>query len=434
MDAAWIPLAIGVAALLLLAGAMRFERRWRLIVDLPTTPCGAVFIGLVEVIGRVRCARPLSSYLTGRSCVHHRWTIEERWSRTVTETHTDSKGNSYTTTRTESGWASLGSGGEDAVFELVDDSGAVRVDPQGARVDDMETLDRECRRGDPLYYERIPEMGVPNSDHLRRFRESVVPLDIALYAIGQAREREDEAAAELAFDKSAPMYVLSVRGERSVASGYFWNALLLELGGLALAAGGSAWWAANAAVADPWAAASIGAGGFIAAWALGWLWLVHNSLIELHNRVRQGWANIDVQLKRRFDLIGNLVPIVEAYAHHESGAQSSVALLRSQLVATPPGSPGPDVVAAAPRLLAVAEAYPDLKAQGRFAALHASLVDCEDRIAHARSYYNDIAAHWNLRLQRFPDLLVAKLSAMREQALMPALDAAEAAAPVIKVG
>ena len=148
----------------------------------------------------------------------------------------------------------------------------------------------------------------------------------------------------------------------------------------------------------------------------------YNRLVRLRNEVDTGWANIDVQLKRRFDLITRLVPIVEAVSAHESGVQRAVAAMRGQLMATAPGAAGPDVRAAMPVLTLVSEAYPDLKAQTNFAALSNSLRDCEDRIALARTYFNDIATHWNIRLDRFPDLILAKLTRLQRQALMPELE------------
>jgi hypothetical protein len=436
VDPHWLVVAIAVVPLLLLIVGMRQERKWRLVADLPMSRPGGVFIGLVEVVGRVRCGTPLTSFLAERACVWYRWSVEEHWSRTVTETSTDSKGNRTTTTRRESGWSTVASGGDEAAFELYDESGAVRVQPAGARVDAEHALAYDCGRSDPIYYGKGPAGSVMNSDERRRFTESVLPVDGSLYAIGQARERSDAVAAEIAYDRAAPMYVLSMRGERSVERGYFWAALSCEVLGLLVAGGGAAAYGANLFDADPVLAGGVGAVAYAAAWWLGWWWLVYNALVELRQRVRQGWANIEVQLKRRFDLISQLMPLVDAAAAHESRVQREVAELRAQLRATPPGSPGPDVGAAAPRALAVAEAYPQLKAQAQFATLHAALVDCEDRIALARGYFNDIATHWNTRLERFPDVLVARCARMRPQRLMAELEplpVAAGEAPSVRV-
>ncbi len=443
MDPHWGFAGIAAIALVLLLFSARHERRWRLIRDLPTSHPGGVFIGLVEVVAETRCAHPLISYLAGERCVHYRWSVDEHWSRTVRETYTDSKGNTQTRTRHESGWTTVASGGEECLFELADESGAVRVDPAGARVVGSTSLDTQCEPGDALYYAKGPDEAISNSDMRRRFHETIIPLGAQLYVLGHARERDDIAAAEIAYDRDTPMFVISVQGEQAVAKGYFWAALALQIGAWLIAVGGSAWLAgALSPYHDPMdaiPAAAIATGGYVAARLVGWSWLVFNGLVELRNRVRQGWSNIEVQLRRRFDLITRLVPIVEAMAAHEAGAQASVAMMRSQLLVTPPGTPGPDLLAASPRLTAVAEAYPKLVAQGNFAALHASLIDCEDRIALARAYFNDIATHWNTRLERFPDIVVARIAHMRRQALMAEMDAgsdgqvARQSAPEVKL-
>jgi hypothetical protein len=420
----WVDAGAALAAGTALWFGLAQARKYRLVRDLPSSKPGGVFIGLVEVTARMVCAQPLISHLAERPCAWYRWTVEERWSRLVTETTRDKDGRTHTTTRTESGWKTVASGGEERCFDLVDDSGRVQVDPAGARVDGVTAFDRECRRGfDALYYGKGPEGGISDSDGVRRFQERILPLEVPGYVIGQARERRDVVGAEIARDAQAPLFVISVAGEKSVERGFFWWGVGLEILGLALAVG-APWWAH--ATVDPergWGAALVGGGSFALAWMLGEAWLIQYGLIELRNRVRQGWANIDVQLKRRYDLITRLLPVVQAYCQHEAGTQAALAGMRSQLLATPPGVPGPDPAAMGRRVLAVAEAYPQLQAQAQFQELHRALVDCEDRIALARNYFNDIAANWNTRRERVPDCFIAGLLGMKAQVLMHALDA-----------
>ena len=158
--------------------------------------------------------------------------------------------------------------------------------------------------------------------------------------------------------------------------------------------------------------------GFGTVVAGGWVWMVFNSLIDLRQRVRQGWAQVDVQLKRRFDLIPNLVSTVTELRDHEAKLQEHIALLRAQQVATPPGVAGPDYAACTKILVAVREAYPELTAQESFLDLQKSLVDTEHRIALARGYFNEIATHYNTRLEIIPDRFVAALGGLQPQPLM----------------
>jgi hypothetical protein len=155
---------------------------------------------------------------------------------------------------------------------------------------------------------------------------------------------------------------------------------------------------------------------------LAWIWMVYNSLVDVRNRVRQAWSLVDIQLKRRFDLIPNLVNCVKGYRDHESQLQTELAALRNQLSATPPGVAGPDHGAVSNQIIAIAERYPELKANDAFLALQKALSDTEQRIALARGYFNEIATHYNTRLEIVPERYVALLGAMKPQPLMEAND------------
>jgi LemA protein len=137
----------------------------------------------------------------------------------------------------------------------------------------------------------------------------------------------------------------------------------------------------------------------------------YNRLVRLRNEVGTGWANIDVQLKRRADLIPNLVEAVKGYAAHERGVFESVTEARTSLMrASSPGSAAEAndlLTAALGRLFAVAEAYPDLKASQNFLRLQDELTDTEDKVAAARRYYNATVMRYNTKLQSFPAVLYA---------------------------
>jgi hypothetical protein len=405
----------------LLAG-LRDGKRKRLVDNLPTSKTTGVFIGLVELKGSAESEQPLTSYLAERACVHYAWSVEERWSRTVTETTTDSEGRTQTTTRHESGWTTVDHGGETEMFYLQDDCGVVLIRPEGAKLETAKVFDQTCGRGDALYYGKGPDGAIADSDHVRRFHEVAIPLHCELYIMGQARERQDMVAPEIAADKTAPMYLISVRSEEQISGGFggaFWGWVI---GGLVLAVGG---WIGHDAVLNVnaqmnWPIYVLAALGFFLVYGIGWVWMVYNSMVDLRQRVRQAWSQVDVQLKRRTDLIPNLVNVVQGYKDYEKGTQTELAQLRGELGATPPGVAGPDYRAVNQTVIAIAEKYPDLKANATFSKLQQNLIDTEQRIALARGYFNDIATHFNTRLQRVPEKFVAALGAMREQALMQA--------------
>ena len=140
------------------------------------------------------------------------------------------------------------------------------------------------------------------------------------------------------------------------------------------------------------------------------VWL-YNSLVGLRNQVRSAWAQIDVQLKRRHDLIPNLVAAVEGYLRHERELFERITAARTRaLAATGAGAIGAAEGAlsqAVGGLLAVMERYPDLKANQNVLALQEELVTTENRIGFARQLYNDLVARFNTRQQIFPANLVA---------------------------
>jgi hypothetical protein len=154
-----IPALGGLLAWLVLFLALRAGRRHRLVADLPTSKTTGVFIGLVELSGTAEAEQPLVSYLAQGRCVYYQWHVDEHWSRTVTETYTDSQGNTQTRTRTESGWTTVARGGEGIDFYPRDDCGVIAIRPEKARVEPMSVFDRTCGRGDDLYYAKGPSRG-----------------------------------------------------------------------------------------------------------------------------------------------------------------------------------------------------------------------------------------------------------------------------------
>ena len=142
-----------------------------------------------------------------------------------------------------------------------------------------------------------------------------------------------------------------------------------------------------------------------------YLWSLYNGLVTLKNQLAEAWSQIDVQLKRRADLIPNLIETVKGYAKHEKTVFTEVTKARTALMA----AASPSKLAAASdalsgalgKLLAIAENYPQLKASEGFGELQKELADTEDKVAYARQYYNSTVMEYNVKIDVFPNSLLA---------------------------
>jgi LemA protein len=146
---------------------------------------------------------------------------------------------------------------------------------------------------------------------------------------------------------------------------------------------------------------------------VGFLILSYNGLVRSRNQVENAWSQIDVQLKRRIDLVPNLVETVKGYAAHERETLEAVIAARNMAIAapdTPPAQAEADNVltGALRQVFALGEAYPDLKANQNFLALQEELTATEGRVAYARQFYNDSVLTYDNKLESFPTVLIAK--------------------------
>jgi LemA protein len=143
-----------------------------------------------------------------------------------------------------------------------------------------------------------------------------------------------------------------------------------------------------------------------------WAVVAYNRLVRLRNQVRTAWADIDVQLTRRHDLVPQLVAAVKAYASHEQATLAAVTELRSRAVSlrgpAQLGAVETELEQALARVFALEESYPDLKANENFAQLHRDLVKIEEHLQYARRFYNGAVRDYNDAVQRVPDLAVAR--------------------------
>ena len=151
----------------------------------------------------------------------------------------------------------------------------------------------------------------------------------------------------------------------------------------------------------------------VVALATVWAVVAFNRLVTYRNRAEEGWSQIDVQLRRRYDLIPNLVETVQGYAAHEREVFEEVARARSAAIgatgAAEQASAENAITSGLRKLLAVAENYPDLKASANFLALQEELTGTESKIAYARQFYNDTVQSLKTKIQAFPSSIVAGL-------------------------
>jgi LemA protein len=166
--------------------------------------------------------------------------------------------------------------------------------------------------------------------------------------------------------------------------------------------------------------------------------VIFNNLVRMRNVVREGWSGIDVQLRRRTDLVPNLVETVKGYAAHERGLFEDVAKNRAQSIAA--DNVGGQAAAekalqgSLARLFALAEAYPELKANKNFLELQQQLAEIEDQLQMARRYYNGAVRNLNIGIQSFPGVLLARPFGFREEPFFELDDRSQAAAPQVSLG
>jgi LemA protein len=183
------------------------------------------------------------------------------------------------------------------------------------------------------------------------------------------------------------------------------------------------------------ALAVVGVVLIILLWVIG----IYNGLVQLRNVVKNAWAQIDVQLKRRHDLIPNLVETVKGYMQHERGTFEAVTKARNMASqARESGNVGETAAAegeltrALGRLFAVVENYPELKANQNFLALQEELTSTENKISFARQFYNDSVMQFNNRTQMFPSNIIAGAFNFKAAEMFELKDAAEREAPRVK--
>ena len=167
------------------------------------------------------------------------------------------------------------------------------------------------------------------------------------------------------------------------------------------------------------------------------LWVLYNGLVRLRNQVKNAWAQIDVQLKRRYDLIPNLVETAKGYMKHERETLEAVTKARNLAQQVSSAGAGErakaegELSSALSRLLAVVERYPDLKANQNFLALQEELTSTENKISFSRQYYNDSVLRYNNQTQVVPSNIVASMFGFKADEFFEVTLAAEREAPKV---
>jgi LemA protein len=163
---------------------------------------------------------------------------------------------------------------------------------------------------------------------------------------------------------------------------------------------------------------------------------IYNGLVQLKVRADNSWSDIDIQLKRRHDLIPNLVETVKGYAAHEKGTFENVARYRSAAMAATSAEDRAQaegqLTQALRGLLAVAEAYPELKANTQFQALQQSLSELEEALQNSRRYYNAVVRDLNTKIQSFPSNIIAGMFNFQQRQFFEISDPTERAVPSVK--
>jgi LemA protein len=306
-------------------------------------------------------------------------------------------------------------------FFLKDETGQVIVDPAKAELQSKHSRREELSDPHPLYRESCEK--VKGQGERRRFIEIPILPGDSLYVMGTANPGPDGSAPLVGHDPDDDFFLISNEGESKAARTYSilgWAALggsLVALYLLAILI--QAYW-------KPFAYVTVGVASaplifFVVQLALMYTLFLYNDVIDVHQRVRRAWGMIDVELKRRCDLIPNLVTVVKAFAKHERDLQVGTAQARTGSVSEVSRSvQGQN--AALRSAFVIVERYPEMKTDEVFRKLMGELQQTENRISYTREFYNNSIQSYNNRVQQFPDMILAKLGGFKPRESLSILE------------
>lgn len=378
--------------------ARRLDDRTFVLARAPALPIRALAVGDDAWLrGRVRVldGEPLVCPWFAAPCVAYRYTIEKK----VTVTRRDKDGK----TRTETEWRNEHSEDRAIAFAL-DDGAVVRVDVENAENEALQSLGTDYERSD------------------RRHSAQVLELDAEVSVLGVVRDDRTFGCV-----REVPCLVTRKHRDERVRSSHrgetvlYCFALFFAFAG---GAGAAAVWSQARDLPTWLQALACGLAPLLPVW---WL-LTHNRLIRLRQQVRTAFRQVDVDLGVRAGLVPNLVAVVRAAAAHERGLLESLTRLRAGADRDERIEADREAQRTARAVLLLHERYPDLKSDALYRDLHERLWAVEEKLAHTRSFYNDVVTEWNDRIASFPSLLVARACGHREATLF-ATDDGEALPP-----
>lgn len=397
-------------------------KRKRLIENLPTAKIAGLVYGLTELKGRARKYMvTLRSPIAKKECFYYTYSVREEQKKT--RTVRDSKGNTRTETYYE--WVTLESGAEATQFYLEDETGRAIIDPSNADRLDSNEIYREILTSGPLYewsYSRHPGQG-----RKREFVEKAIVEGDKLYIMGTAEQGDGGAWVIRRTDRDKEL-TISVKSEEQLKKGYAWTSIgiwILMMAGLffgflalfnrAFAPEGIDW-SGDVHPRDAFAlrypfSIVLAAICALAYYTLTATIMMFNDLVFVKQRLRQAMSNVSVELKKRFDLIPNLVECCKAYVSHEKSVLEDIAALRYSFEnpnAKDAGRILDEQTVKINKLLMIMEKYPDLKANNVLQNLMKTLADVENRIAHLRTYYNEHVKVYNNRRMQIPEVVIAR--------------------------
>jgi hypothetical protein len=397
---------LGAGFLVLVPLGFRALQQRRALVGIPTSAAAGVHIGLNRVQGTAcPLGEPLVSPLTSTECVGWSSSVEEEWRK-----------ESIWRWRRRTRWRVLAEETSESDFDLVDDSGEIRVAIAGATITGYCAYRREILEGDPEFLEVAQAAEAPGGTGRRRVVELVIPLATPTTVVGTARLRDDAPKPELTWDPDDRRLMVSSIGLSITAARQAVTAVFLLLGAIGLLAiaplairpSDTEYWRA-VEESDEWIPVLVV--GALLVFVAYWLRYVFNDLVGLRERVARAHSLIAVELQRRHDLLPSLANVVSEGARHEQELLAKVAQVRvpdtsNQGVSGFEQVDRADAEAAA-EMIAVAERQPELRADEGFRQIQHSIVDAEDRIALARGFYNDSVTLYNERRAEMPASIVA---------------------------
>lgn len=398
-------IGLGVAAVAAVV-AWLVDRRRRRYADRATTPAAALFAGFNIVKGRAWVASPRSSHRTDTASIWWRYELEEERQHTRTVTESDGRGGTRTRTETYTQWHTIETRDDEVPeFEVVDDTGTALVRLAGAKVVPRQIHQEVFRRQDERGF--LVRLFSAGSGATGRYRETeqVVAMGDALFVVGECTLDDDRMIPVLSHK-----VMVSTRTKQSHVRWLAVGVVSAVFVAIAATAIGVATMIRPHAPGDP-IAWGPGLGAGLVFLALAWAVTTYNRLRLVAQGADRAWSLIDVQLRRRHDLIPALRSTVAAHAAHEEATLLAVAEVRTAAPDDEAGQLSDEAETQTTqlrRIIAVAEATPDLTADASFARLRRELADTEDRIAASRTFYNDSLTIVRDRQRSFPSLIVAR--------------------------